>query len=210
MPRKVAKFKHWTKKQLSMIPPILEISKQDEENGQKYAYQKIKEFYKGCLELEEEYKRDEKAFRAKAATDKLIMGDHKGQYSMIRGYVQELITLNPGTTVKCQVEMPEDHNTFFDLTRLHYVSNETEQSFTYLTKTYDSFPALRMLVDGRLMGTTLNLDVQCHLINDPHGCAEDEFEKLNCRKDYYLTSNKYYNSIYVDEYRSMYMMKAIT
>ncbi|PWA64130.1 lectin protein kinase family protein [Artemisia annua] len=83
--------------------------------------------------------------------------------------------------------------------RLHYVSNETEQSFTYLTKTYDSFPALRMLVDGRLMGTTLNLDVQCHLINDPPGCAEDEFEKLNCRKDYYLTSNDYHYT-YVDEY----------
>lgn len=84
--------------------------------------------------------------------------------------------------------------------RLHYVSNETEQSFTYLTKTYDSFPALRMLVDGRLMGTTLNLDVKCHLINDPPGCAEDEFEKLNCRKDYYLLHSIDYYYTYVDEY----------
>ncbi|PWA49384.1 hypothetical protein CTI12_AA482180 [Artemisia annua] len=86
--------------------------------------------------------------------------------------------------------------------RLDYVSNETEQSFTYLTRTYDSLPALRMCMDGRLMGTTLNLDVQCHLINDPPGCAEDEFEKINCRKDYYLTSNAYhdYHYTYVNEY----------
>lgn len=51
-----------------------------------------------------------KAFRAKAAVDKLIVGDHKAQYALLRDYAQELMTQNPGTTVKCQVETPEDHN----------------------------------------------------------------------------------------------------
>ncbi|GJZ33216.1 G-type lectin S-receptor-like serine/threonine-protein kinase CES101 [Tanacetum coccineum] len=83
--------------------------------------------------------------------------------------------------------------------RLYYVSNETEQSFTYLTKTYDSLPALRMLMDGRLMGTTLKLDVHCHLINDHPGCAENEFENFHCRKDYYY-STTHSSSKYVDEY----------
>ena len=51
-----------------------------------------------------------KAFRTNAAAEKLIVGDHKGQYALLRDYAQELMTQNPGTTVKCQVEMPEDHN----------------------------------------------------------------------------------------------------
>nr|GEX44388.1 G-type lectin S-receptor-like serine/threonine-protein kinase CES101 [Tanacetum cinerariifolium] len=86
--------------------------------------------------------------------------------------------------------------------RLYYVSNETEQSFAYLTKTYDSLPALRMLMDGRLMGTTLKLDVHCHLINDHPGCAENEFENFHCRKDYYYSTSNGYSSYnkYVDEY----------
>ena len=51
-----------------------------------------------------------KAFRAKAEADKLIVGDHKGQYALLRDYAQELMTKNQGTTVKCQVKKLEDHN----------------------------------------------------------------------------------------------------
>ncbi|KAM0011507.1 putative non-specific serine/threonine protein kinase [Helianthus debilis subsp. tardiflorus] len=49
----------------------------------------------------------------------------------------------------------------------YYVSNETEQSFTYLTRTYDSYPALRMHQDGQLKGAPLNLNLICHSIDDP-------------------------------------------
>ncbi|KAI3773797.1 hypothetical protein L1987_48330 [Smallanthus sonchifolius] len=87
--------------------------------------------------------------------------------------------------------------------RFYYVSNETEQSFTYLTRTYESYPALRMHQDGQLMGSPLNLSVHCLSINDPPGCAEDEFKKLECRKDYHFgsTDGYYYNTFrYVDEY----------
>ena len=62
-----------------------------------------------------------KAFRAKATADKLIMGDHKGQYSMLIDYVQELTTQNPGTTVKSQVEMPQDHNSLTRVFRRIYI-----------------------------------------------------------------------------------------
>ncbi|KAL8217915.1 hypothetical protein R6Q57_021288 [Mikania cordata] len=68
--------------------------------------------------------------------------------------------------------------------RLYYVSDETEKSFTYLTRTYDSYPALRMHQDGQLKSSSLNLNLHCQSINDPPGCAEDEFKKLKCRKDY--------------------------
>ncbi|KAJ0710659.1 putative PAN/Apple domain-containing protein [Helianthus annuus] len=87
--------------------------------------------------------------------------------------------------------------------RFYYVSNETEQSFTYLTRTYDSYPALRMHQDGHLPGSPLNLSVHCRYINDPPGCAEDEFERKQCRKDYHFdsTNGYYYNTYtYVDEY----------
>ncbi|KAJ0533231.1 putative protein kinase RLK-Pelle-DLSV family [Helianthus annuus] len=87
--------------------------------------------------------------------------------------------------------------------RFYYVSNETEQSFTYLTRTYDSYPALRMHQDGQLTGSPLNLSVHCRYINDPPGCAEDEFERKRCRKDYHFGSTNGYNYntySYVDEY----------
>ncbi|KAF5809009.1 putative protein kinase RLK-Pelle-DLSV family [Helianthus annuus] len=87
--------------------------------------------------------------------------------------------------------------------RFYYVSNETEQSFTYLTRTYDSYPALRMHQDAQLKGAPLNLNLLCRSIDDPPGCAEDAFENLICRKDLDFGSPKgdaynYYN--YVDEY----------
>lgn len=59
MPQTVPNFKHWTKKQLSRAKPLLEISNKDKENGYDYPYQKIKDFYQGCLDLEDVYKKDE-------------------------------------------------------------------------------------------------------------------------------------------------------
>ncbi|KAI3773795.1 hypothetical protein L1987_48328 [Smallanthus sonchifolius] len=87
--------------------------------------------------------------------------------------------------------------------RLYYVSNETEQSFTYLTRTYDSYPALRMHQDGQLKGSPLNLNLQCLSIDDPPGCAEDLHEKIECRKDYNFGSpqvQKYYGYDFGDEH----------
>nr|KAJ0220903.1 hypothetical protein LSAT_V11C200073840 [Lactuca sativa] len=79
--------------------------------------------------------------------------------------------------------------------RPYYVSNETELSFAYLAKTYLLSPALTMLLDGRLKGSTLNLDVKCRSISDI-SCAEYEFEELSCRKEYFV--DKRYGSIYGD------------
>ncbi|GKC58416.1 G-type lectin S-receptor-like serine/threonine-protein kinase CES101 isoform X1 [Tanacetum coccineum] len=81
--------------------------------------------------------------------------------------------------------------------RLYYMSNETEQSFTYLTKSFELFPSLRMRQDGFLQGSVITLNVQCRSTNDP-GCAEGDFEKLECRKDYYFASRNDY--VYGDEY----------
>ncbi|XP_076941071.1 G-type lectin S-receptor-like serine/threonine-protein kinase At1g67520 [Bidens hawaiensis] len=78
--------------------------------------------------------------------------------------------------------------------RLYYISNETEQSFTYLTRTYDSYPVLRMGQDGQLRGSPLNFSVHCRYIDDPPGCAEDEFEKIECREDYLFRQASYYES----------------
>ncbi|CAH1439190.1 unnamed protein product [Lactuca virosa] len=83
---------------------------------------------------------------------------------------------------------------------LYYVSNETEQSFTYLTKTYDSSPALTMYLNGQLKGSTVNLDVQCSSIKDA-GCAEsDVLEEMNCRKYCFFQSKDSFDHIYGDEY----------
>ncbi|PWA66026.1 Apple-like protein [Artemisia annua] len=80
--------------------------------------------------------------------------------------------------------------------RLYYVSNETEESFTYLTKTYDSFPALTMQQDGHLESTALNFDVHCRSIGNPPDCAEDELEKLKCRDRYRAGCKTYGKRIY--------------
>ncbi|KAM0066881.1 putative protein kinase RLK-Pelle-DLSV family [Helianthus debilis subsp. tardiflorus] len=63
--------------------------------------------------------------------------------------------------------------------------------------------ALRMHQDAQLKGSPLNLTLHCRSINDPHGCAEDEFEKLKCRKGYHIESTegyRYYNYGFGDEY----------
>lgn len=86
--------------------------------------------------------------------------------------------------------------------RFYYVSNEMEQSFTYLTRTYDSYPDLRMHQNGQLTSSALNLNLQCNSKGDPPGCAEDVYENLKCRKDYQFGPTKEYYSYYsfVDEY----------
>ncbi|KAK1436579.1 hypothetical protein QVD17_02360 [Tagetes erecta] len=86
--------------------------------------------------------------------------------------------------------------------RFDYVSNETEKSFTYLTRTYESDPALRMHQDGQLKASPLNLNIHCRSIRAPPGCAEDEFEKINCRKDYFgqPRESSYYSYDFGDEH----------
>ncbi|GJU31658.1 hypothetical protein Tco_1175247 [Tanacetum coccineum] len=49
-----------------------------------------------------------KAFRAKAKAEREIRGDHVLLYSMLRGYVVELQSTNPNTTVKIAVERNTD------------------------------------------------------------------------------------------------------
>ncbi|GJU12517.1 hypothetical protein Tco_1134913 [Tanacetum coccineum] len=54
------RFKYHTNKQCNKIPPLLKVSKEDEMNGISHAYQKLKGFYKGVLNLGPDYIRDAK------------------------------------------------------------------------------------------------------------------------------------------------------
>ncbi|PWA49385.1 bulb-type lectin domain-containing protein [Artemisia annua] len=76
--------------------------------------------------------------------------------------------------------------------RVYYTNNETEQSFTYLTKTYDSFPALMMSEAGRLDGSTIESDVFCAL-RYSLGRSESMFDKLKCRDGYHFNWRKDYH-----------------
>ncbi|GJV42051.1 homeodomain-like protein [Tanacetum coccineum] len=60
MVRSHPRFKRHTNKQCNKIPPLLKVSEEDEMNGISYAYQKLKGFYKGVLNLGPDYIRDEK------------------------------------------------------------------------------------------------------------------------------------------------------
>ncbi|GJS29227.1 hypothetical protein Tco_0489847 [Tanacetum coccineum] len=51
-------FKHHTNEECNKIPPLLKVSKKDEKNGISHAYQKLKGFYKGMLNLGPDYIRD--------------------------------------------------------------------------------------------------------------------------------------------------------
>ncbi|MFS7911294.1 putative PAN/Apple domain-containing protein [Helianthus anomalus] len=87
---------------------------------------------------------------------------------------------------------------------LYYVSNETEQSFTYLTKSYDSFPALRMSESGDLEDSTLHTGLFCALTSSPVR-AQTKLEMFKCRDDYtfYMGLDFHFptkNYIFVDEY----------
>ncbi|GKB61680.1 hypothetical protein Tco_0917866, partial [Tanacetum coccineum] len=52
------KFKHHTNKQCNKIPPLLKVSGEEKMNGISHSYQKLKEFYKGVLNLGPDFIRD--------------------------------------------------------------------------------------------------------------------------------------------------------
>ncbi|GJW39978.1 homeodomain-like protein [Tanacetum coccineum] len=60
MVRSHPRFKRRTNAQCNKIPPLLKVSEKDEKNGISHAYQKLKGFYKGVLNLGPDYIRDAK------------------------------------------------------------------------------------------------------------------------------------------------------
>ncbi|GKC53005.1 hypothetical protein Tco_1075750 [Tanacetum coccineum] len=60
MVRSHPRFKRHTNEQCNKIPPLLKVSEEDEMNGISHAYQKLKGFYKGVLNLGPDYIRYEK------------------------------------------------------------------------------------------------------------------------------------------------------
>ncbi|GJV38156.1 putative reverse transcriptase domain-containing protein [Tanacetum coccineum] len=60
MVRSHPKFKNHTNKKCNKIPPLLKVSEKDVKNGISQAYQKLKGFYKGVLNLEPDYIRNAK------------------------------------------------------------------------------------------------------------------------------------------------------
>ncbi|GJZ36218.1 hypothetical protein Tco_0582035 [Tanacetum coccineum] len=60
MVRSHPRFKCHTNEQCNKIQPLLKVSEKDEMNGISHAYQKLKGFYKGVLNLGPDYIRDEK------------------------------------------------------------------------------------------------------------------------------------------------------
>ncbi|GJX51500.1 hypothetical protein Tco_0278345 [Tanacetum coccineum] len=60
MVRSHPRFKHHTNEQCNKIPPLLKVSEKDEMNGISHAYQKLKGFYKGVLNLGPDYIQDER------------------------------------------------------------------------------------------------------------------------------------------------------
>ncbi|GJZ34943.1 putative reverse transcriptase domain-containing protein [Tanacetum coccineum] len=60
MVRSLPRFKRHTNEQCNKIPPLLNVSEKDEINGISHAYQKLKRFYKGILNLGPDYIRDAK------------------------------------------------------------------------------------------------------------------------------------------------------
>ncbi|GKE70184.1 hypothetical protein Tco_1528256 [Tanacetum coccineum] len=55
MVRSHLRFKRHTNEQCNKIPPLLKVSEKDENNGISHAYQKLKGFYKGVLNLGPDY-----------------------------------------------------------------------------------------------------------------------------------------------------------
>ncbi|GKE69797.1 hypothetical protein Tco_1527869 [Tanacetum coccineum] len=54
------RFKNHTNEQCNKISPLLKVSKYDKKKGISHAYQKLKGFYKGVLNLGPDYIRDAK------------------------------------------------------------------------------------------------------------------------------------------------------
>ncbi|GKD69628.1 hypothetical protein Tco_1323718 [Tanacetum coccineum] len=55
MVRSHPRFKHHTNEQCNKIPPLLKVREKDEKNGISHAYQNLKGFYKGVLNLGPDY-----------------------------------------------------------------------------------------------------------------------------------------------------------
>ncbi|GKE17826.1 hypothetical protein Tco_1425403, partial [Tanacetum coccineum] len=60
MVRSHLRFKNHTNKQCNKIPPLLKVSEVDKMNGISHAYQKLKRFYKGVLNIGTDYIRNAK------------------------------------------------------------------------------------------------------------------------------------------------------
>ncbi|GJV84471.1 hypothetical protein Tco_1524369 [Tanacetum coccineum] len=60
MVRSHPRFKHHTNEQCNKIPPLLKVNEKDAMNGVSHAYQKLKGFYKGVLNLGPDYIRNAK------------------------------------------------------------------------------------------------------------------------------------------------------
>ncbi|GJU53771.1 hypothetical protein Tco_1227485 [Tanacetum coccineum] len=60
MVRSHPRFKNYTNEQCNKILPLLKVSEKDEKNGISHAYQKLKGFYKGVLNLGPDYIRNAK------------------------------------------------------------------------------------------------------------------------------------------------------
>ncbi|GKC37706.1 hypothetical protein Tco_1050090 [Tanacetum coccineum] len=58
MVRSHPRFKNHTNEQCNKIPPLLKVSEKDKRNGISHAYQKLKGFYKGVLNLGPDYIQD--------------------------------------------------------------------------------------------------------------------------------------------------------
>ncbi|GKB07959.1 mitochondrial proton/calcium exchanger protein-like protein isoform X1 [Tanacetum coccineum] len=75
MVRSHPRFKHHTNEQCNKIPPLLKVSERDKKNGISHAYQKLKGFYKGVLNLGPDYIRN-------AKTEEWITREHISVHEM--------------------------------------------------------------------------------------------------------------------------------
>lgn len=63
MPRTHPRFKDFSMEKCSRYPPIEMLSENDKRKGLKYTHEKNKRYYRGCLELGDDYKKDEATIR---------------------------------------------------------------------------------------------------------------------------------------------------
>ncbi|GJY81716.1 reverse transcriptase domain-containing protein [Tanacetum coccineum] len=75
MVRSHPRFKHHTNVQCNKIPPLLKVSKEDKMNGISHPYQKLKDFYKGVLNLGPDYIRD-------GRTEECLTREHISMHEM--------------------------------------------------------------------------------------------------------------------------------
>jgi hypothetical protein len=63
MPRAHPRFKDFSMEKCSRYPPLEMLSENDKRKGLKYPHEKNKRYYRGCLELSDDYKKDEATIR---------------------------------------------------------------------------------------------------------------------------------------------------